>query len=64
MTLITMLEGGVPPKVRWLYCLMDVHIYRGQPTGNPSLSRLHRHGRSDRQGRQTRGNPNRVQVPP
>jgi hypothetical protein len=25
----TMLERGVPPKVKWLYCLMDVHIYRG-----------------------------------
>jgi hypothetical protein len=32
MALITMLERGVPPKVRCLYYLMEVHIYRGQPT--------------------------------
>jgi hypothetical protein len=32
MTLITILERCVLSKVRCLYCLMEVHIYRGQPT--------------------------------
>jgi hypothetical protein len=31
----TMLERGVPPKVRCLYCLMEVHIYRGAAYRKP-----------------------------
>jgi hypothetical protein len=46
----TMLEKGVMPKVKCLYCLMEINIYRGTAYPNPSLSRLHRHRRSDRQG--------------
>jgi hypothetical protein len=30
MALITMLERGVLSKVRCMYCLMEVHIYRGR----------------------------------
>jgi hypothetical protein len=29
MTLITILERSVSSKIRYLYCLMEVHIYRG-----------------------------------
>jgi hypothetical protein len=60
----TMLEGSVPLKIKCLFCLMEVHIYRGAAYPNPSPSRLRRRGRSDCQGWCARGNPNRVQVPP
>jgi hypothetical protein len=41
---------GVMPKVRCLYCFMEVHIYRGAAYSNPSLSRPHRCGPSDHHG--------------
>jgi hypothetical protein len=44
------LERGVPPKVRCLYCLMEVHIYRGVTYPNPSPSRLRRRGWSNHHG--------------
>jgi hypothetical protein len=31
----TMLERGVSPKVRYLYCLMEIHIYRGAAYWKP-----------------------------
>jgi hypothetical protein len=41
----------VPPKVGYVYCLMELYIYiYGRSIENPSPSKLNRRERSDRQG--------------